>query len=588
MYGENNMKIYNPKLSSGLHFEIENLLNKYRKMRNFNPSSYIEQKTSLLNSYMKKFGLKSCVVAVSGGIDSALVLALVQEAQLKAFSPIEKIVAVSLPVMKTEGATGQQEAMDRAKELCEKIGVPFNSVQLEEPFKVMNGLVSRSLNIESGNWALGQLVAHMRTPALYYTATLLTQENLPAIIVGTTNRDEGLYIGYFGKASDGLVDLQLISDLHKSEVYACSELLGVPESILNVSPQGDMYDGRIDEEVFGASYDFLEYYQHYMSLSSYLQDDILNSLSEEARENFTFFKNNLDNMHRYNRHKYFGASPAVHLDIDNLVIPEGWKTNCSFSLKKNKPVDFNKFVGLFNISSDRPETFKNERDITVDEHFVQNNSVKHLHGVLSEKECDWLLEQTINKNWLPANLYGNQKNFDEEKEKPMSHRLSIYDEALAYHLFNRIGHTFSSYKTFNEPYPLICNEKNLWVAKGINPYFRYIRYQKGQSLIPHYDDTYEYHENRKTLMTMVIYLDNSDAETRFIKDPLINSKNNSFDDWHVMAEDEDVVLKFKAVKGDVLLFDHRVLHDATAPSDKKHILRTDIIFEAPEFGFTFE
>ena len=36
--------------------------------------------------------------------------------------------------------------------------------------------------------------------------------------------------------------------------------MGIPESIMQVTPNGDMYDGRIDTEVFGAPYDIVELY----------------------------------------------------------------------------------------------------------------------------------------------------------------------------------------------------------------------------------------------------------------------------------------------------------------------------------------
>ena len=54
---------------------------------------------------------------------------------------------------------------------------------------------------------------------------------------GTTNRDEGAYLGFFGKASDGMVDLQPISDLHKSEVRALATRLGVPAEIVEAAPR---------------------------------------------------------------------------------------------------------------------------------------------------------------------------------------------------------------------------------------------------------------------------------------------------------------------------------------------------------------
>lgn len=580
------MKVYNPQSNFETHEEIIGLVNTYRSSKNFNAKIYIETKASLLNQYMTKFGLKSCVVAVSGGIDSALVLALVHFASQQKNSPIEKIVALSLPVSHSNGATGQTEATARAKELCQVFNIEHKTIELKIPHGILEEHVSKVLNIESGDWALGQLVAHTRTPTLYYTATLLTQEGLPAIIVGTTNRDEGLYLGYFGKASDGLVDLQIISDLHKSEVYSTCAFLSVPKSILEVSPQGDMYDGRIDEEVFGASYDFVEYYLHYMTLDKELQDSIFDSLSPQAQEQFKFFKSNLDNLHRYNRHKYFSASPAVHLDLDHMIIPEGWKTNCLFAKPIDKPILYQNIVGL--IDSERlPPSFFKSRPIQCEDVLFQNSHILHLKNVLSGEEAQWLIDQTHDKDWLPANLYGKQKDFDPSKEVAMSHRLSIYNKVLAYTLFNRIGEFIPHIKKFTSPYPIISNEQPLWTAQGVNPLFRYIRYQPGQSLVAHYDDTYEYNAFKKTLLTVVIYLDNSNAQTRFIQDPQANSldKFKNFSDWTRMAKDDEVLFSTSAKAGDILIFDHRLLHDATSPEVIKHILRTDIVFEAPSFGF---
>lgn len=580
------MKVYNPQSNFTTHSDIIDLVSQYRKAKNFNAKDYIDTKAKLLNQYMKKFKLKGCVVAVSGGIDSALVLSMVHYASQLEHSQIEKIVAVSLPVSHSKGATGQDLATQRAKELCDNLGIEHKIIELKQPHSILEQHVSDTLKIDSSDWALGQLVAHTRTPTLYYLATLLTQEKLPAIIVGTTNRDEGLYLGYFGKASDGLVDLQLISDLHKSEVYAASKFLHVPESILTVSPQGDMYDGRVDEEVFGASYDFVEYYLHYMTLSKDLQDSIFASLSVEAQEQFTFFKNNLDNLHTYNRHKYFSASPAVHLDLDNMFIPEGWKTNCVFALPHEKPVNTQNMVGLFSLNQ-LPVSFFREKQIEKKVFNVQNNEIISLSNVLSEEECEWLINQTKNQHWLPANIYGKQKDFDHNKDVAQSHRLSVYNQILAYTLFNRIGQFINNIKTFDCPLPIIANNNPVWIAKSINPLFRYIRYQPGNSLIAHYDDTYEYHQHKKTLMTMIIYLDNNSAQTRFIHDKQIDLPDNQKDysDWNNLAQDNEVLLTIPARLGDVVLFDHRVLHDATQPDSTKHILRSDIVFTSPTFGF---
>ena len=55
-----------------------------------------------------------------------------------------------------------------------------------------------------------------------------------------------------------MVDLQSIGDFHKSEVYAIAKYLSLPEEIINEPPKGDVWDGRTDEQMIGATYDQIE------------------------------------------------------------------------------------------------------------------------------------------------------------------------------------------------------------------------------------------------------------------------------------------------------------------------------------------
>ena len=121
-----------------------------------------------------------------------------------------------------------------------------------------------------------------------------------------------------------MVDVQLISDIYKSEVYKVAEKLNIPKSILNVTPTGDMYDNRIDEEVFGASYDFVELYMYFLHLNKSKKDDFKQSLSIEALSEFVFYSKNLEKLHKYNKHKYLAKSPAIHLDLYDSGLINGW------------------------------------------------------------------------------------------------------------------------------------------------------------------------------------------------------------------------------------------------------------------------
>ena len=318
------MKVYNEQSDNLLNDQLINQLEKIREDRKFNAKEYIEQKSNLLNQYMNKYGLKACVVAISGGIDSAIVLGIIKNASEKSNSPIKKIMPMLLPVMKSTGVTNQNEATKRGKELCKKLELKPYIVELSKINTEIRNALEPEIGIKGEDWAIGQLAPYSRTPILYYTTSLLNQAGFGTIICGTTNKDEGAYLGYVGKASDGMVDVQIISDIHKSEVYQVAKELEIPESIIQAVPSGDMYDNRTDETVFGASYDFVELYLNYLNMEDSEKEKLINSLDNESKEQFNFYAKNLENLHRYNLHKYISKSPAVHLDLCDSSVKGGW------------------------------------------------------------------------------------------------------------------------------------------------------------------------------------------------------------------------------------------------------------------------
>lgn len=317
------MKVYNDTVV--MTDSLIRMLDGYRAERGFNASEWVERKVALINAYFTQSGLSGAVVGVSGGIDSAVALSLVVKASQVEDSPIKKIVPILLPAFSYTGATRQNEATNRAESLCTRLGleaVIFH--QLTPMAEMMNAELENILGIRATPWAKGQLVAYTRTPILYSTCSILTDAGYPALVIGTTNLSEGGYLGYVGKAADGMVDLQVVSDLYKSEVYQVAELLEVPNLIMKATPTGDMFDGRDDETVFGASYDFVELYHLWLQNGS--DPELLKD------ETFAAGAANLEKMHAYNGHKYLYGTPSVHLDILRADIPGGWN-NKAWSAK---------------------------------------------------------------------------------------------------------------------------------------------------------------------------------------------------------------------------------------------------------------
>ena len=96
--------------------QLQTKLDEYRSARAFNPATWIEAKCAKLNAYMSNAGLKTCVTSVSGGIDSAVVLALTAHAKKMASSPIVNVIGVCQPIHSSAWA------LERGRENVESCG----------------------------------------------------------------------------------------------------------------------------------------------------------------------------------------------------------------------------------------------------------------------------------------------------------------------------------------------------------------------------------------------------------------------------------------------------------------------------------
>jgi NH3-dependent NAD+ synthetase len=117
-----------------------------RRSRGFDSREVIESKLGRLERFFVGAGLDAAVVGVSGGVDSALVLAMLRTLQRRGV--LRRVVALLMPIM-GRGATGQVVAMlapsetDRVRRsaaVLRKQGTPF-SAQVGEALESMCDLV---------------------------------------------------------------------------------------------------------------------------------------------------------------------------------------------------------------------------------------------------------------------------------------------------------------------------------------------------------------------------------------------------------------------------------------------------------------
>ena len=198
---------------------------------------------SWIKDYAESNGIKSLVVGVSGGIDSAVTSTLAAETGLMTY-------CIGMPLLQNE----EQESLSDIH--LDWLGDTYWDTKTEK-FDLSNLFeVFRYTMRKYGEdkLSLANSRSRLRMVTLYQVA-----QTVGGIVVGTGNKVEDYGIGFYTKYGDGGVDIAPIADLYKSEVWELGRHLGVNEKIINAKPTDGLWDdGRNDEDQIGASYAQLE------------------------------------------------------------------------------------------------------------------------------------------------------------------------------------------------------------------------------------------------------------------------------------------------------------------------------------------
>ena len=196
-----------------------------------------------IKNYAESNGIKSLVVGVSGGIDSAVTSTLAAETGLMTY-------CIGMPLLQKE----EQESLSDIH--LDWLGDTYWDTKTEK-FDLSNLFeVFRYTMRKYGEdeLALANTRARLRMATLYQVA-----QTVGGIVVGTGNKVEDYGIGFYTKYGDGGVDIAPIADLYKSEVWELGRHLGVNERIINAKPTDGLWeDGRTDEDQIGVTYAQLE------------------------------------------------------------------------------------------------------------------------------------------------------------------------------------------------------------------------------------------------------------------------------------------------------------------------------------------
>ena len=212
------------------------------------------------------------VLAVSGGVDSAVSLSLAVRALGK-----EHVYAVLLPYGELSstsllhgeavvGSVGLSKDHVFVRDIKSAVDIILNesegshsknkgdsgpasqrgeqarmTLQERDSSQAQND--SSLIEIRKGN-----MMARVRMIYLFDLA-----KQLNALVVGTENKSEH-YLGYFTRFGDEASDIEPIRALYKTQVWEMAKHLGVPKEIIEKAPSAGLWEEQTDEKEFGFSY----------------------------------------------------------------------------------------------------------------------------------------------------------------------------------------------------------------------------------------------------------------------------------------------------------------------------------------------
>jgi NAD+ synthase len=200
-----------------------------------------------ITDYVSKNNLKTLIVGVSGGIDSAVVSTLCAETGLPT-------IVVGMPINSNSKNTELSEKQMEFLSTKYKNNVEGYRIDLSKTFQEFksNLSIQKRFNSELG---FANTKSRLRMITLYQIAS-----SVNGLVVGTGNKVEDFGVGFYTKYGDGGVDISPIADLYKTEVRELGRYLSVPQEIIDAEPTDGLWeDDRNDEDQIGATYEELEW-----------------------------------------------------------------------------------------------------------------------------------------------------------------------------------------------------------------------------------------------------------------------------------------------------------------------------------------
>ncbi|HIF63409.1 MAG TPA: NAD+ synthase [candidate division UBP10 bacterium] len=188
---------------------------------------------SFVRNEVRRVGLDSVVLGLSGGIDSAVSAALAVRALGN-----DKVLGVMMPYSSSSEASRAD-----ALAVAEATGMKTTELDISAQVDAYFERVPDASRLRRGN-----KMARERMTVLYDLSA-----DRGALVLGTSNKTE-LLLGYGTLHGDMASAINPIGDLYKTQVWALAAHLQIPAEVIDKPPTADLWEGQTDEQELGFGY----------------------------------------------------------------------------------------------------------------------------------------------------------------------------------------------------------------------------------------------------------------------------------------------------------------------------------------------
>jgi NAD+ synthase (glutamine-hydrolysing) len=190
-----------------------------------------------LRDYAHKSGFKRALVALSGGIDSALVAAIAAEALGSS-----NLIGVSLP-----SSISSQHSRDDARQLAENLGIQFETIAIAEAVQACEQSLSPVFTGRAADVTEENIQARIRG------VLMMAMSNKFGSLLLTTGNKSEIAVGYCTLYGDMAGGLAVISDVFKTQVYSLCRWINrereiIPFNTIDKPPSAELRPDQKDED----------------------------------------------------------------------------------------------------------------------------------------------------------------------------------------------------------------------------------------------------------------------------------------------------------------------------------------------------